>query len=137
MLLPTANMGLVPVWAGTKSTDYPVLAAGAGTAITLGNGSVVDHLQITGSRVGISDAGIDSPASFVIVNDVRIVGSGPQQTGVLIRDLNGSNSTINFSNMALSGLTANGFVVDGGNSGAACNWRGLHQAAVSKETGRI
>ncbi len=122
MLLPTANMGLVPVWAGTKSTDYPVLAAGAGTAITLGNGSVVDHLQITGSRIGISDGlpgqGITNPASFVIVNDVRIVGSGPQQTGVLIRDLNGSNSTINFSNMALSGLTANGFVVDGGNADA-------------------
>ena len=27
-------------------------------------------------------------------------------------------TAINFSNMALSGLTANGFVVDGGNSGA-------------------
>jgi hypothetical protein len=36
----------------------------------------------------------------------------------LINDANGSNSTLNFSNMALSGLTADGFVVDGGNAGA-------------------
>jgi hypothetical protein len=118
MRLPTANMGLVPVWSGVKSTDYPVIASGASPAITLRNGAVVDHLQITGSRVGITDTDITNPASFVIVNDVRIVGSGPQQTGVVINDLSGSNSTINFSNMALTGLTADGFVVDGGNGGA-------------------
>ena len=118
MRLPTANMGLVPVWSGVKSTDYPVIASGAAPAITLRNGSVVDHLQITGSRVGITDNDIDNPASFVIVNDVRIVGSGPQQTGVVIRDASGSNSTLNFSNMVLTGLTADGFVVDGGNGGA-------------------
>jgi hypothetical protein len=118
MRLPTANMGLVPVWSGVKSTDYPVIASGALPAITLRNGAVVDHLQITGSRVGITDTDITNPASFVIVNDVRIVGSGPQQTGVVINDLTGSNSTINFSNMVLTGLTADGFVVDGGNGGA-------------------
>jgi hypothetical protein len=119
MRLPTANMGLVPVWSGVKSTDYPVIASGASPAITLRDGAVVDHLQITGSRVGITDSDIsNNPASFVIVNDVRIVGSGPQQTGVVINDANGSNSTINFSNMALSGLTADGFVIDGGNAGA-------------------
>jgi hypothetical protein len=118
MRLPTANMGLVPVWSGVKSTDYPVIASGASPAITLRNGSVVDHLQITGSRVGITDTDITNPASFVIVNDVRIVGSGPQQTGVVINDRTGSNSTINFSNMVLTGLTADGFVVDGGNGGA-------------------
>ena len=118
MRLPTANMGLVPVWSGVKSTDYPVIASGASPAITLRNGAVVDHLQITGSRVGITDTDITNPASFVIVNDVRIVGSGPQQTGVVINDANGANSTLNFSNMALTGLTADGFVVDGGNGGA-------------------
>jgi hypothetical protein len=118
MRLPTANMGLVPVWSGVKSTDYPVIASGASPAITLRDGAVVDHLQITGSRVGITDSDIINPASFVIVNDVRIVGSGPQQTGVLINDANGSNSTLNFSNMSLSGLTADGFVIDGGNAGA-------------------
>ena len=118
MRLPTANMGLVPVWSGVKSTDYPVIASGATPAITLRNGSVVDHLQITGSRVGITDTDITNPASFVIVNDVRIVGSGPQQTGVVIRDASGSNSTLNFSNMVLTGLTADGFIVDGGNAGA-------------------
>ena len=118
MRLPTANMGLVPVWSGVKSTDYPVIASGAAPAITLRNGSVVDHLQITGSQVGITDTDITNPASFVIVNDVRIVGSGPQQTGVVIRDASGSNSTLNFSNMVLTGLTADGFIVDGGNAGA-------------------
>ena len=118
MLLPTANMGLVPVWSGTRSTDYPVIAAGTGTAIVLGNGSVVDHLQITGSRIGISDAGITDPSSFVIVNDVRIVGSGPQQTGVQIYDTAGVSSTLNFSNMQLSGLTADGFEVWGGGPSA-------------------
>jgi hypothetical protein len=118
MQLPTANMGLVPVWSGVKSTDYPVIASGAAPAITLRNGSVVDHLKITGSRVGITDTDITNPASFVIVNDVRIVGSGPQQTGVVINDVNGSNSTINFSNMALTGLTADGFVVDAASAGA-------------------
>jgi len=106
------------VWSGVKSTDYPVIASGAAPAITLRNGSVVDHLQITGSRVGITDRDITNPASFVIVNDVRIVGSGPQQTGVVIRDASGSNSTLNFSNMVLTGLTADGFVVDGGGAGA-------------------
>jgi hypothetical protein len=118
MRLPTANMGLVPVWSGVKSTDYPVIASGAAPAITLRNGSVVDHLQITGSRVGITDTDITNPASFVIVNDVRIVGSGPQQTGVVINDASGSNSTLNFSNMFLTGLTADGFVVDAAGSGA-------------------
>jgi hypothetical protein len=118
MRLPTANMGLVPVWSGVKSIDYPVIASGAAPAITLRNGSVVDHLQITGSRVGITDTDITNPASFVIVNDVRIVGSGPQQTGVVITDANGSNSTLNFSNMVLTGLTADGFVVDAADSGA-------------------
>jgi hypothetical protein len=118
MRLPTANMGLVPVWSGVKSTDYPVIASGAAPAITLRDGAVVDHLKITGSRVGITDTDVVKPASFVIVNDVQIVGSGPQQTGVVINDPNGSNSTINFSNMALSGLTADGFVVDAGNAGA-------------------
>jgi len=118
MLLPTANMGLVPVWSGVPGSDYPVIAGGTGTAITLGNGSVVDHLEITGTAVGISDAGITDPASFVIVNDVRIIGSGPLQTGVQIYDESGSSSTLNFSNMYLEGLTANGFDVYGGSAGA-------------------
>jgi len=118
MLLPTANMGLVPVWSGVTSADYPVIAAGTGTAVTLGNGSVVDHLEITGSAVGISDAGITAPSSFVIVNDVRLIGSGPQQTGVQIYDLSGASSTLNFSNMYLQGLSANGFDVYGGSAGA-------------------
>ena len=118
MQLPTANMGLVPVWSGVKSTDYPVIAAGTGTAITLGNGSVVDHLKITGSRVGISDAGVTETGSYVIVNDVQIVGSGPNQTGVQILDLNDTGERLNFSNMYLQGLTANGFDIYGGSGGA-------------------
>lgn len=118
MLLPTANMGLVPVWSGTRSSDYPVIAAGSGTAINLRNGAVVDHLEITGSRYGISDAGITVPGTTTIVNDVRIIGSGPLQTGVLILDAAGADSNLNFSNMHLEGLTANGFSIFGGNASA-------------------
>jgi hypothetical protein len=118
MQLPTANMGLVSVWSGVKSVDYPVIASGATPAITLRNGAVVDHLQITGSMIGITDTDITNPASLSIVNDVRIIGSGPNQTGVEILGGSGIGSQINFSNMHLQGLTNDGFYVFGGASGA-------------------
>jgi len=118
MQLPTANMGLVSVWSGVKSVDYPVIASGATPAITLRNGAVVDHLQITGSTIGITDTDITNPVGLSIVNDVRIIGSGPNQTGVEILGGTGVGSQINFSNMYLQGLTNDGFYVFGGSSGA-------------------
>ena len=118
MQLPTANMGLVSVWSGVKSIDYPVIASGGTPAITLRNGAVVDHLQITGSRVGITDTDITDANTLQIVNDVRIIGSGPNQTGVEILAAGGVGSHINFSNMYLQGLTNDGFSVFGGNAAA-------------------
>ena len=117
MYLPTANSGLVPVWGGDVRPTYPVIAGGTGTGITLGNGSVVDHLQITGTRIGISDAAITTPGSFLIINDVQIVGSGPNQTGVEILDPHAASATMNFSNMYLQGLSADGFSINTGSGG--------------------
>ena len=89
----------------------------SGTSIALTNGTAtnttVDHLQILGSQVGISDGlGLPSGGS-ASVNDVLITGNNSSQTGVVIQDLAGFNGTFDFKSMTLESLTADGFVVDG------------------------
>jgi hypothetical protein len=83
------------------------------------DGSNVDHLAIVGAKIGITDGtvGMTAPNSQAYINDVRITGNGPSQTGVLIRDLSGNGGTFNFTNMTLESLTADGFVVDGQGNG--------------------
>ncbi len=128
--LCTANCGLIDVWSNTKSTQYPVITNPVGPAVVLTNaagttsGATVDHIQITGSPVGISD-GPGLPAVDPItggpgtatVNDVRIYGNGPGQRGVQINDLAGNSGTLNFTKMNLQNLTNDGFVVDASSGG--------------------
>ena len=53
----------------------------------------------------------------MIINDVQIVGSGPNQTGVEILDPHAASATMNFSNMYLQGLSADGFSINTGSGG--------------------
>jgi hypothetical protein len=117
MKIPTVSCGMIPIWSGSTSSLYPVITGPlndpAGSAIVLNqNGSRVDHLQIVGSPVGISDGAGDIDG-IAYVNDVKITGNGPSQTGVYIQDAQNKNGTYNFSKMQLKGLTADGFVIDG------------------------
>ena len=119
--LCTANCGLIDVWANTPATLYPVITNPTGPAVVLTNGATtgatVDHIQIKGAQIGITD-GPGLPSGGVAnVNDVKITGNGPSQTGVLIQDLAGNSGTVNFTKMKLQNLTADGFVVDGQNTG--------------------
>ncbi|MFM7519226.1 MAG: hypothetical protein ACKO9B_02005, partial [Planctomycetota bacterium] len=111
MRVPTTTCGLVPLWGDTPGAEYPVLANGAGTAITLAAGSVVDHLEVTGSAIGISDGAGLPAGSYTIINDVRLIGSGPNQRGILIQDLAGGNAQFNFSNLSVTNMTNDGLAV--------------------------
>jgi hypothetical protein len=116
LTIPTVDCGYLQL--GAASGNYPVISApvGAPAAIILSDGNatnmVVDHLSIVGAPVGISNGTGLPSGGLASVNDVRIIGTGPSQTGVVIAG-SGTNVTYNFSNMALSNLTADGFVVDG------------------------
>ncbi len=112
----TANCGLINVWSNTASTLYPVISNPSGPAIVLTNGSTsgatVDHLQITGSPVGISDGpGLPAGGLATNVNDVQIFGNGSGQTGVEITNSDGA--TVNFNKMNLQNMTFDGFYVSG------------------------
>ncbi len=110
--LETANAGLLPLWTATASSAYPVITNPVGPAVVLNQpGVTVDHLKITGSQIGIADGAAMTPDGVATVNDVRIAGNGPGQTGVVIAKADGG--TFNFTNTRLNGLTADGFVVDG------------------------
>jgi len=121
--IPTVDCGFVQL--GASSNAYPVittLPGVGGAAIELTNGNAtntqVNHLAIVGAEVGIADGNGLTTGGLATVKDVRITGNGPGQTGVLIRDQQGSTTnpaTYNFSDMALSNLTADGFVIDGQN----------------------
>jgi hypothetical protein len=117
----TANCGEVALWANSTSTVYPVITNPVGPAVVLTNatttGATVDHLQITGAQVGITDGEGLPEGGIATVNDVRITGNGPSQLGVYIADAAGNSGTVNFTNMKLQNLTADGFVVDGQNTG--------------------
>ena len=119
LLLNTVHHGPVSLAAG-PNTSYPVIANAAGAAIVLTSmagdvtNATVDHVQIRDSYVGISDGPAGLPANgYASVNDVQIVGTGPSQRGVDISHSQGV-ATFNFTNMSLSGLTRDGFFVDGG-----------------------
>ncbi len=120
--LNTANCGEVALWANSASTIYPVITNPVGPAVVLTNGAstgaTVDHIQITGSPVGITDGPGLPTDGIATVNDVRIYGNGPGQRGVEIIDDAGNSGTFNFSKMNMQNLTNDGFVVDttdGGN----------------------
>jgi hypothetical protein len=129
--LCTANCGLIDVWSNKASSLYPVITnpRPGEAAIVLTNsagttsGATVDHVQLTGSAIGISD-GPGLPAASpttgpgtATVNDVRIYGNGPGQRGVQINDLANNSGTLNFSKMNMQNLTNDGFVVSTGDGG--------------------
>ncbi|MFM8891444.1 MAG: hypothetical protein ACKOTB_07450, partial [Planctomycetia bacterium] len=111
--IPTVECGLTSLWSKTAASYYPTITGVPGSpdvpAVLLTNGSStgarVDHVQIVGASVGISDGeGMGSPGA-AFVNDVRIIGNGPLQTGVVIQDLKGQGSTFNFTNVSMKGMT--------------------------------
>jgi hypothetical protein len=109
--LNTVNCGYEQFFV-TGSTTRPVLTS-AGTAITLRNGAIVDHLQITGAPVGIAaDSSLTAGAN---VNDVRIAGTNAAgQVGILVQGVPGG--TVNFLNMVVTdagrGMWVNGGAAD-------------------------
>jgi hypothetical protein len=117
--LNTTTHGPIPIDSGRNQNRYPVISNAAGTAIVLTDefgtvtNSTVDHIEIRDSYVGISDGPGLPSQGYASVNDVRIIGTGPSQRGVEITGEFGAGiSTINFTNMQLSNLTRDGFVVD-------------------------
>ena len=100
----TGSSGALP------TTDYPVLTS-SGTAITLRNGAVVDHLRIVDAPVGI--AGGTGLSAGADVNDVAMVGTNaPNQVGVQLVNVPGGQ--VNLYNMQVTNM-GSGLVVDGGN----------------------
>lgn len=121
--LNTVDHGAIPLDSGRKDGRYPIVANPAGIAIVLTDptglvtNATVDHVEIRDSFVGISDGPGLPTNGYASVNDVRIVGTGPSQRGVEITgDFGVGISTINFTNMQLSNLTRDGFVIDTSNS---------------------
>ena len=115
--LCTANCGMIPLWTTSASTVYPVVTNASGPAVVVDrNGTYVDHLELRGSKVGISDGAAGLPAGArATVNDVKIVGTGAAQRGVEI--VAGSDGEFDFTNMQLLNLTNDGFYVNGQVSG--------------------
>jgi hypothetical protein len=115
--IPTVDCGFLSFASiAGSSGDYPVFSNTnpneASIALTAAN-PTVDHVRIVGSAVGISDGGGMPVRSIANVNDVQIVGTGASQVGVVIQDLSDGRGTFNFTNLLVSNLTADGFVVDG------------------------
>ncbi|NDC53853.1 MAG: hypothetical protein EBZ74_06065 [Planctomycetia bacterium] len=134
--LPTVDCGYLSLAKLDGHTGaYPVLSSPSGTAVTLDKlNPTVDHIQIVGSAVGIGDGPGLPAASVATVNDVRIIGTGPSQTGVVLAG--GANgATLNFTNMVLSGLTADGFVVDGQGSGGTNAQVNILNSSISNTAG--
>ena len=115
LTIPTVDCGYLAL--GPASGKYPVITAPVGEAAIAilddtATGMVVDHLSIVGASVGIyaNAAGLPD-GGIATFKDIRISGNGPSQTGVFIGDT-GLFATYNFSNMQLTDLTADGFIVD-------------------------
>jgi len=129
----------------TPSSLYPILTNIRGASVSLGDGSTVSHIQIQGSQVGMNDANVPfhanpgtAPGNFIAVDDVRIIGTGPNQQGVAILAQNvanvgtAENSQFYFSNMYLDGLTNDGFYVNPTANGVAPG--GAPQVYISTST---
>lgn len=126
LMLCTANAGNIALWTPTPTGTYPTItnATPGEAAVVLTDSSnpaiagttssaTVDHIQIQGASIGISDGGGLPVAGVATANDVRIIGDGLNQRGVQIRDLANGEATLNFTHMYLDALTDNGFDVDG------------------------
>jgi len=108
LAIPTSNCGNQSFFGGNASTVYPVVTNPLGAAIVVNQpGTVVDHFEIIGSRVGISD-GPGFSSGVASISDVIVRGNGPGQRGVEIAN---STGTFNFDRIRLVDLTNDGFVV--------------------------
>jgi hypothetical protein len=113
LAIPTAVCGSQSFFGGSSGSLYPVLTNPLATAIVVNQpGTVVDHLQIVGSRVGISD-GTGFSSGVASISDVVISGNGPGQRGVEIAS---STGTFNFDRVRLANLTNDGFVISAANA---------------------
>ncbi|MGB8852791.1 MAG: hypothetical protein WCC69_04415 [Pirellulales bacterium] len=107
LALNTASCGYKEFFASTTGTTYPVLTS-AGTAITLRNGAIVDHLRIENAPVAI--AGNNTLTGGANVNDVQIV-TGSGQTAIQLTAV--PNGEINLLNMNITNQ-GRGLWIDGG-----------------------
>ena len=113
LAIPTAVCGSQSFFGGLSGSLYPVLTNPLATAIVVNQpGTVVDHFQIVGSRVGISD-GTGFSSGVASISDVIISGNGPGQRGVEIAS---STGTFNFDRVRLANLTNDGFVISAANA---------------------
>ena len=114
LLLATCGCGPTAFFSGTSSGLYPILTNPGGTAVSLRNGAIVDHLQITGAQVAIANGPNLTAGGVANVNDVRVVGTGVAgQRGIAV--VNGpAGAKLNFTNMYVKDVTNNALFVDGG-----------------------
>jgi hypothetical protein len=138
--IPTVDCGFLSIAnVSSASSNYPTLSNPTGDSIVLTNGAsmnpTVDHLQIVGSAVGITDGNGLPPGGIATINDVVIKGNSAGQTGVVIQDLSGGNGTFNFTNMRLSNLTADGFVVDGQGAGGSAPQVNISDSEIDNTSG--
>ena len=107
--IPTLDCGSLAIAATQPTSVYPVIMNPLGAALVVNQPDVtVNHLQITGSPVGISDGtGFLSPG-VATISDVIISGNGPFQRGVEIAN---STGTFAFDNVRLTDMKNDGLVV--------------------------
>jgi hypothetical protein len=114
ILLPTCGCGPTAFFAGANTGLYPILTNPGGTAVSLRNGAIVDHLQITGAQVALANGPGLTSGGVADVNDVRVLGTGVAgQRGIAV--VNGpAGAKLNFTNMYVKDMTNNALFVDGG-----------------------
>ncbi len=110
--IPTVNCGPEALFVGANNGLYPVITNPIGEAIAVTQpGSVVSHLQITGSPIGITDGtGLAAPGVATISDVIIAGGAGMSQRGVLISNAN-STGTFNFDRLQLVNLDNDGLVL--------------------------
>jgi len=115
--IPTLNCGPEALFAGANNGLYPVIRNPIGEAIAVDQaGSVVSHLRITGSPIGISDGtGLAAPGVATISDVIIEGGPGIPQRGVAISAPT-SNGTFNFDRLQLVNLTNDGILQSAANS---------------------
>jgi hypothetical protein len=138
--IPTVDCGFLSIAnISSASSNYPTLSNPTGDSIVLTNGAstnpTVDHLQVVGSAIGITDGNGLPSGGIATINDVVIKGNGAGQTGVLIQDISGGDGTFNFMNMKLSNLTADAFVVDGNVTGGSNPQVNISDSSIDNTTG--
>jgi hypothetical protein len=115
LIIPTESCGDRAFFLGGGSSLRPLIANPIGPALAIDqDGAIVDHFQIVGSPLGISDrAGLPSTGSATI-SDVIIQGDGiTNQRGIHIAN---SSGTFTFTNISMRQLTNDGLVVSGTNA---------------------